>query len=179
MRHSLSISLVLLGIVSAAALGGCAGNEAAEQKAMPPLPQVTVAAAISRKVTEFDEFTGRFEAVERVEVRPRVSGYISSVNFMDGSEVRKGDVLFVIDPRPYVAERDKARAQLAQARSQLALARSERDRATQLVSQPAISREEIDTRTSGSEQAQANVAAAPAALAHSALNLEVAPLTAP
>src|SRR5204862_3212960 len=116
MRHSLSISLVLLGIVSAAALAvsGCARNEAAEQKAMPPSPQVTVAAAISRKVTEFDEFTGRFEAVERVEVRPRVSGYISSVNFTDGSEIKKGDVLFVIDPRPYVAERDKARAQLAQ-----------------------------------------------------------------
>src|SRR5204862_3305859 len=105
-----------------------------------------------------------FEAVERVEVRPRVSGYISSVNFTDGSEIKKGDVLFVIDPRPYVAERDKARAQLAQARSQLALARSERDRATQLVSQHAISREEFDTRTSGSEQAQANVEAAQAAL---------------
>src|SRR5204862_864410 len=166
MRHSLSISLVLLGIVSAAALAvsGCARNEAAEQKAMPPLPRVTVAAAFSRKVTEFDEFTGRFEAVERVEVRPRVSGYISSVNFTDGSEIKKGDVLFVIDPRPYVAERDKARAQLAQARSQLALARSERDRATQLVSQHAISREEFDTRTSGSEQAQANVEAAQAAL---------------
>src|SRR5437763_1938649 len=110
MRHSLSISLVLLGIASAAALAvsGCARNEAAEHKAMPPSPQVTVAAAISRKVTEFDEFTGRFEAVERVEVRPRVSGYISSVNFTDGSEIKKGDVLFVIDPRPYVAERDGA-----------------------------------------------------------------------
>src|SRR5207248_2830870 len=166
MRHPLSIPLVLLGILSTASLAvsGCARNEAAEQKAMPPLPQVTVAAAISRKVTEFDEFTGRFEAVERVEVRPRVSGYISSVNFTDGSEIKKGDVLFVIDPRPYVAERDKARAQLAQARSQLALARSERDRATQLVSQHAISREEFDTRTSGSEQAQANVEAAQAAL---------------
>ena len=181
MRHSLSISLVLLGIVSAAALAvsGCARNEAAEQKAGPPLPQVTVAAAISRKVTEFDEFTGRFEAVERVEVRPRVSGYISSVNFKDGSEVRKGDVLFVIDPRPYVAERDKARAQLAQARSQLALARSERDRATQLVSQHAISREEFDTRTSGSEQAQANVEAAQAALDAAALNLDFTRVTAP
>ena len=181
MRHSLSISLVLPGIVSAAALAvsGCARNEAAEQKAGPPLPQVTVAAAISRQVTEFDEFTGRFEAVERVEVRPRVSGYISSVNFKDGSEVRKGDVLFVIDPRPYVAERDKARAQLAQARSQLALARSERDRATQLVSQHAISREEFDTRTSGSEQAQANVEAAQAALDAAALNLEFTRVTAP
>ena len=181
MRRSLSISLVLLGIVSAAALAvsGCARNEAAEQKAMPPLPQVTVAAATSRKVTEFDEFTGRFEAVERVEVRPRVSGYISSVNFKDGSEIKKGDVLFVIDPRPYVAERDKARAQLAQARSQLALARSERDRATQLVSQHAISREEFDTRTSGSEQAQANAEAAQAALDAAALNLEFTRVTAP
>src|SRR5438874_1130716 len=156
MRHSLSISLVLLGIVSAAALGGCARNEAAEQKAMPPLPQVTVAAAISRKVTEFDEFTGRFEAVERVEVRPRVSGYISSVNFKDGSEVKKGDVLFVIDPRPNVAERDKARAQLAQARSQLILARSERDRATRLLAQHAISQEEFDTRTSDRKSTRLN-----------------------
>src|SRR5256886_4922259 len=143
MRHPLSISLVLLGSVSAAALGGCARNEAAEQKAMPPLPQVTVAAAISRKVTEFDEFTGRFEAVERVEGRPRVSGYISSVNFKDGSEVKQGDVLFVIAPRPDVAERDKARAQLAQARSQLILARSEPHRATRLLAQHAISQEEI------------------------------------
>jgi len=179
MRHSLSISLVLLGIVSAAALGGCARNEAAEQKAMPPLPQVTVAAAISRKVTEFDEFTGRFEAVERVEVRPRVSGYISSVNFKDGSEVKKGDVLFVIDPRPNVAERDKARAQLAQARSQLILARSERDRATRLLAQHAISQEEFDTRTSGLEQGQANVEAAQAALDAATLNLDFTRVTAP
>src|SRR5438132_1675580 len=179
MRHSLSISLALLGIVSAAALGGCARNEAAEQKARPPLPQVTVAAAISRKVTEFDEFTGRFEAVERVEVRPRVSGYISSVNFKDGSEVKKGDVLFVIDPRPNVAERDKARAQLAQARSQLILARSERDRATRLLAQHAISQEEFDTRTSGLEQGQANVEAAQAALDAADLNVTFTRVTAP
>src|SRR5246127_3374037 len=181
MRHSLSISLALLGVVSAAALGlsGCARNEAAEQKAGPPLPQVTVAAAISRKVTEFDEFTGRFEAVERVEVRPRVSGYISSVNFKDGSEVKKGDVLFVIDQRPYIAERDKARAQLAQARSQLTLARSERDRATKLLAQHAISQEEFDTRSSGLEQGQANVEAAQAALDAAALNLDFTRVTAP
>ena len=142
-------------------------------------PQVTVAAAISRKVTEFDEFTGRFEAVERVEIRPRVSGYISSVNFTDGDEVKKGDVLFVIDPRPYVAERDKARAQLAQARSQLVLAKSERERATKLLGQHAISQEEFDTRTAGNEQAQANVEAAQAALDSAALNLEFTRVTAP
>src|SRR5437773_7332057 len=179
MRHSLSISLVLLGIVAGAALGGSARNEAAEQKAMPPLPKGTVAAAISRKVTEFDEFTGRFEAVERVEVRPRVSGYISSVNFKDGSEVKKGDVLFVIDPRPDVAERDKPRAQLAQARSQLILARSERDRATRLLAQHAISQEEFDTRTSGLEQGQANVEAAQAALDAATLNVTFTRVTAP
>ncbi|MBV8144081.1 MAG: efflux RND transporter periplasmic adaptor subunit, partial [Gammaproteobacteria bacterium] len=118
-------------------------------------------------------------AVERVEVRPRVSGYISSVNFRDGDEVRKGDVLFVIDPRPYVAERDKARAQLAQARSQLALAKSERERATKLLGQHAISQEEFDTRTAGNEQAQASVDAAKAALDSAELDLEFTRVAAP
>ena len=174
MRHS----YLLLAAAALVVASGCARNEAAQHQAAS-LPQVTVAAAVSRKVTEFDEFTGRFEAVERVEVRPRVSGYISSVNFRDGDEVRKGDVLFVIDPRPYVAERDKARAQLAQARSQLALATSERERATKLLGQHAISKEEFDTRTAGNEQAQASVEAAQAALDSAALNLEFTRLTAP
>jgi len=177
MRHS--YLLVVAAAAGAALLvSACGRNEAAVPKAAP-LPQVTVAAAISRKVTEFDEFTGRFEAVDRVEVRPRVSGYISSVNFTEGSEVKKGDVLFVIDQRPYVAERDKARAQLAQARSQLVLAKSERDRATKLVAQHAISQEEFDTRTSGREVAEANVEAAQAALDTAALNLEFTRVTAP
>jgi RND family efflux transporter MFP subunit len=175
MRHSY---LLVAAAAAAALLSGCARNEAAEPKAAA-LPQVTVAAAISRQVTEFDEFSGRFEAVDRVEIRPRVSGYISSVNFTDGSEVSKGDVLFVIDPRPYAAERDKARAQLAQARSQLTLARSERERASKLLIQHALSQEEFDSRTAGSEQAQANVDAAQAALDAAALNLEFTRVTAP
>lgn len=177
MRHSY-ISLVT-AVIGALVLSACARNEAAEHPVAAMLPQVTVAAAISRKVTGFDEFTGRFEAVQRVEVRPRVSGYISSVNFTDGDEVKKGDVLFVIDPRPYAAERDKARAQLAQARSQLVLAKSERERATKLLGQHAISQEEFDTRTAGSEEAQANVEAAQAALDAAALNLEFTRVTAP
>ena len=178
MRHS----YLLLAAATTAALlvSACGRNEAAQpQAASAPAPQVTVAAAISRKVTEFDEFTGRFEAVERVEIRPRVSGYVSSVNFSDGTEVHKGEVLFVIDPRPYVAERDKARAQLAQARSQLTLARSQRDRAAKLLAQHAISQEEYDTRTSGAEQGDANVQAAQAALDAAALNLEFTRVTAP
>jgi RND family efflux transporter MFP subunit len=177
LRYSF-ISVTALS-VAALALSGCSRNEAAESRAAPPAPQVTVAAAISRKVTDSNEFTGRFEAVERVEVRPRVSGYISSVNFKEGAEVRKGDVLFVIDPRPYQAERDKAAAGLAQARSQLALAKSERERATKLLAQRALSQEEYDTRTAGNEQAEANVEAAKAALDSAALNLEFTRVTAP
>src|SRR6202035_3692808 len=130
MRHS----FILLAAASATALilSGCARNEAAEPKAAP-LPQVSVAPVISRKVTDFDEFTGRFEAVERVEIRPRVTGYISSVNFVQGREVNKGDVLFVIDQRPYEADLKHAQAQLEQARSQLTLATSEQDRANKLL----------------------------------------------
>jgi RND family efflux transporter MFP subunit len=180
-RHSVLFSLfpAVTAWIAAFVLSGCGRNEAAEQHAAPPAPQVTVAAAISRKITESDEFTGRFEAVERVEVRPRVSGYIASVNFKEGSEVKKGDVLFVIDPRPYQAERDKAAAGLAQARSQLVLARTERERGTRLLAQHAISQEEFDTRTAGSEQAEANVEAARAALDAAALNLEFTRVTAP
>jgi len=140
---------------------------------------VSVAQVLVREVTESDEFTGRFEPLERVEIRPRVSGYISSVNFTEGSEVRKGEVLFVIDPRPYAAERDKARAQLAQARSQLILAESTRDRASKLLVQHAISQEEYDTRTSGRDQARANVEAALAALDTATLNLGFTRVTAP
>jgi RND family efflux transporter MFP subunit len=177
MRHSYLLPAAAL--VGALALSACARNEATESRAAPPAPQVTVAAAISREITDSGEFTGRFEAVEHVELRPRVSGYISSVNFKEGSEVKKGDVLFVIDPRPYQAERDRAAAGLAQARSQLALARSEQERATKLLAQHALSQEEYDTRSAGNEQAQANVGAAKAALDSAALNLEFTRVTAP
>jgi multidrug efflux pump subunit AcrA (membrane-fusion protein) len=85
-------SLALIAL----AVAGCARNEAAETPPAPP--QVSVAKVIEKPITEFDEFTGRFAAVDRVELRPRVSGYISSINFTEGREVRKGDVLFVIDP---------------------------------------------------------------------------------
>jgi RND family efflux transporter MFP subunit len=164
--------------VVALALSAC-GRSAAQGQAASAPPQVNVAQALARQVTESDEFTGRFEAVEHVDVRPRVSGYISSVNFTEGSEVAKGDVLFVIDPRPYEAERNRARAQLAQARSQLELAKSQRDRATALLAKHAISQEEFDTRTAGNEQAEANVAAAQAALDSAALNLGFTRVLAP
>jgi RND family efflux transporter MFP subunit len=152
-------------------VAGCARNEAAPAAAAPPAPQVSVAQVLTRPVTDFDEFTGRFVAVERVEVRPRVSGYIASVALTPGRVVKKGDVLFTIDARPYEAELKRAKAELARARTQLALARSERDRATKLLEMRAISHEEFDSRVAGSEQADANVDVASAALDTAALNL--------
>ena len=185
MRHSFSIAaptVVVLAIAAALTLTGCGSNAAAQAAAAAaaaPPPQVDVAQVISKQVTEFDEFTGRFEAVERVEIRPRVSGYIASVNFAEGREVHKGDVLFVIDQRPYEADYKHAKAQLDQARSQSTLAKSERERATKLLQAHAISQEEYDTRVAGLEQADSNVEAAQAALDTSALNLTFTKITAP
>jgi RND family efflux transporter MFP subunit len=169
-------SLALLPVI-AAVLAGCARDEAAPAP-LPP-PRVGVAQVAARQVTEYDELTGHFEAVERVELKPRVSGYISSVSFVQGHEVKKGDVLFVIDQRPYEADLKRTEAQLAQARSQLSLAKSERDRAIKLMQAHAISREEFDTRTAGTEQAEANVDAAAAAVDSARLNLEFTRITAP
>lgn len=163
---------------TAALISGC-GRQAAAQGGPPPAPQVTVAQVISRPITEFDEFTAHFEAVQRVELRPRVSGYISSINFTQGREVRKGEVLVVIDPRPYQAELKRAQAELAQARSQLELSQSERTRAIKLLAARAISREEYDTRMTNALAAGANVDAAAAAVDTATLNLEFTRVTAP
>ncbi len=168
--RSVIVASALLSSVVALTLAGCARNEAATVSA-PPAPQVSVAEVLKRPVTEFDEFTGRFVAVERVEVRPRVTGYISSVSLTPGREVKKGDLLFTIDARPYEAALKGAKAELARARTQLALARTERERAVKLLEQHAISQEEFDSRASGTEQNEANVEAASAALDTAALNL--------
>jgi len=171
-------TLTALGLL--ATLGTLAACSRGETAAAPPAPpQVDVAQVLSRQVTEFAEFTGRFEAVERVEIRPRVSGYIASVNFVQGREVNKGDALFVIDPRPYEADLKHARAQLVQVRSQLQLSKSERDRAEKLLATHAISREEYDTRVAGAEQSSANVSAAEAAVESAELNLSFTRVTAP
>lgn len=182
MRRSFSLAAstaVALAIAAAMTLTGCGSNAAAQQAAAPPPPQVDVAQVVAKQVTEFDEFTGRFEAVDRVEIRPRVSGYISERHFSEGSEVNKGDVLFVIDPRPYEATFKHAKAQLDQARSQAVLAKSERERATKLLQSHAISQEEYDSRVAGLEQADANVEAAQAALDSAALDLSFTRVTAP
>jgi RND family efflux transporter MFP subunit len=138
-----------------------------------------VARVVSRTVTDSETFSGRFESVNHVDIRPRVSGYISSVNFTDGALVQKGQVLFVIDPRPYQADYQRAAADLDQARAQAALARAEQIRAVNLYAAHAISKDESDTRTANARQSAANVEAAKAAVAESALNLTFTRVTAP
>jgi len=170
-RKKLSLAVVVALLIVAGGLGlRAARGESAPPP--PPPPQVTVASAIGREVTDWDEFTGHLEAVDVVEVRPRVSGYIERVAFDEGAEVRKGDVLFVIDPRPYAAEVARAEAELARARTHRELARSEVDRAKRLVAVQAISREEFESRTSASSEGDAEVRAAEAALRTARLNLE-------
>ncbi len=150
---------------------GCRGAAQAAPAAPPP-PAVTVAAAEQRTITDWDEFIGRLEAVESVEIRPRVSGYIERVVFAAGKEVRKNDVLFEIDRRPYQAEMARVEAELAQSRSAAALAARALERSKQLAAGEAISREDLDNRTAGAERAAAAVRAAEAALAMARLNLE-------
>lgn len=145
----------------------------------PPTPQVTVAPAAGRNIADWDEFTGHFESVDAVEARPRVSGFVQRVTFTEGSTVRRGDPLFIIDPRPYQAEVARAEAQLAQARTRAELANAEYERAKRLVATQAISREELEARTSGRADGDAAVRAAEAALATARLNLEWTTVRAP
>jgi RND family efflux transporter MFP subunit len=180
-RQSISIlfAAAVFATVILVQLAGCTRGVTATPAAAAPAPSVSVATVLSRQISDFDEFTGRFEAVERVEIRPRVTGYISSVNFVQGREVNRGEVLFVIDPRPYEADLKHAQAQLEQARSQLTLASSEQGRADKLLAAHAISREELESRESALEQAHANVAGAQAAVDTAALNLSFTRVTAP
>jgi RND family efflux transporter MFP subunit len=174
------VPLAAAAIVAVMALSGCSRDAtAAHAPAPPPAPQVTVARVISRTVTDSETFSGRFSAVDHVDIRPRVSGYISSVNFVDGTVVQKGQVLFVIDPRPYEADYQRAEADLDQARAQAALAKAEQTRAVNLYAAHAISKDEYDTRTANARQSAANVEAAKAAVASAGLNLTFTRVTAP
>jgi RND family efflux transporter MFP subunit len=174
-----TLALTLMTPLAAMILAACSRNEAAEAQQQAAPPPVQAAKVVTKPVTEFDEFTGRFEAVERVELRPRVSGYITSAHFQQGREVKKGEILYVIDPRPYQATLKRAQAELTRARTQSALARSEQERAGKLLAKRAISQEEFDARTSGNEQAAAGLQAAEAAVESAALDLSFTEVRAP
>jgi multidrug efflux system membrane fusion protein len=166
----------VFGIAIIAVLSGCAANAAPPP---PPPPQVTTARAIERGTAEFEEFTGRLEAVDVVEVRPRVAGLLQRVAFREGTEVRKGDVLFAIDPRPYQAELNRARAELQRVKSRAQLAHSEVERSRILVEKQAISREEFDVRENTEREVAAAISGAEAAVETAAMNLEWTEVRAP
>ena len=159
-----------------AALGaGC--SKSAPPPEAPPL--VEVATPLAQRVADWDAYSGRFEPVDSVEVRPRVSGAIESVHFQDGQVVAQGQLLFVIDPRPYAAELAHAKAQVAGARAQLANADAELKRAQALVGRQLISDADVEVRVAVQLGAAANVAAAEASVQTADLNLSFTRVTAP
>ena len=153
-------------------------NAASAAPAEQPVA-VTVAVVEPRQATLWDEFSGRLEAVDRVEVRPRVAGAILATNFTEGALVKAGDVLFTIDPAPYAAEVDKAQAQLEAAKARAAFAANELERGAQLVGNAIVTRRDYDQRDNGNREAIANVKAAEATLQTAKLNLDYTQVRAP
>jgi RND family efflux transporter MFP subunit len=145
----------------------------------PPPPKVTVAPPRMMTVTNWDGYPGHLEAIESVELRARVSGYLESIHFVDGAEVKTGDLLFVIDPKPYQDDLDRAQAQRRQAATHLELTQNDLKRAEELRGTKAISDEELDSRSNAAREAEAALAAAQAAEAAVKLNLDYTRITAP
>jgi membrane fusion protein, multidrug efflux system len=168
----LALGLAALAVLSA----GCSSS--AEPKILSA-PGVSVAEVICKQLGDSDEFTGRLEAVNAVEVRPRVSGYLQSVDFKEGAIVRQGDLLFQIDRRPFQAEVDRLRGDLAQAKAQRSRAESDFARAERLHNNDGMSEEEYDRRAAVRNEAVARIASTEAALRGAELNLEFTRVTAP
>ena len=177
-NNTYPLAALALSVLIAMAIAAC-NSEAAPADAMPPAPEVSVATVLSKQVRQWDEFTGRVAAVETVELRPRVSGYVERVAFQEGQEVRKGDLLFAIDQRPYRATLESALAGLERARSEARLAQTQDVRAQTLVEAKAISREEFETRKAATAQGNAGVRAAEAAVAAARLDLQFTQVRSP
>ena len=140
---------------------------------------VTVNQPLAKDVVEWDQYQGRLDAVESVEIRARVNGYLESINFKDGDEVKKGDLLFVIDPRPYQAELDRAQADLLQAQTRFELASNDLQRAGRLLKAKAISEEDADSRAKAERQAAAAIQSSAASVEMAKINMEYTRVTAP
>lgn len=173
-------SFASIGSVLALALlvAGCGAN-AQQTSNEPPPPQVSAAPVVFKSLRQWDEFTGRLEPVEQVQIRPRVGGYIDSAKFQEGAQVRKGQVLFQIDPRPFQAEVNRLSAETDSGRAKLELAVANRQRGERLVEQGALARSEFERLTSEEKAARASLEAASAALNAAKLNLEFTRVTSP
>ena len=169
----------LFPLVLPLALVGCAVGEAGNPPPAPPAPQVTTAEVAVRELNDWADFTGRLEAVDSVEIRPRVGGYVESVHFAEGGRVAAGELLYQIDPRPYKAEVGRLRAERERAQAQLKLAESYRERAERLLERNAISEEEAERNAADASIAAAELASIGAALEAAELNLSFTRVTAP
>ena len=175
----LAAAMALAGL-AAIGLSGCnSANSKAPEGPAAGGPPVTAAVVLEKTVNETQEFSGRLEAVERVDIRSRVSGFINQVNFKPGSLVKKGDVLFVIDPRPYQAEASRAEAAATSARAKADLAKIELARAERLLADKAIAQREFDASASGLKELDANARAAQASYEAARLNLSYTNVVAP
>jgi RND family efflux transporter MFP subunit len=174
---TLRVPAVLLVLLTG--LAACEPGQPRAQGAPPPPPQVTVAKPAKRLVADRDEYVGRFVAVDAIEMRARVSGYLDAVHFQDGQLVKKGDLLFTIDRRPFEATLAQTQANLAQARANLAYAETDLARGQSLVRGSTITQQTFDQRTQAKRVAEASVAAQEAAVRQAALDLEFTELRAP
>jgi multidrug efflux system membrane fusion protein len=178
-RLVLAVAAVLM-IVGLGTLGTIRVNASSPAPASPAmLPEVDVATVVQRTITDWQSYSGRLEAVEKVDIRPLVSGTIVSVNFKDGALVKKGDVLFVIDPRPYAAEVDRAAAQLAAAQARTGYTLSDWERAQRLIADNAIAKRDYDEKQNAAREASANLKGAQAALETAQINLGYTKIVAP
>jgi multidrug efflux system membrane fusion protein len=175
----LAAAMALAGLAAIGMTGCGPATGAAAPAAAPAGPPVTAAAVLERPVNETQEFSGRLEAVERVDIRARVSGFITSVNFKPGSLVKKGDVLFVIDARPFQAEANRAEAATQSSLAKADLARLELSRSERLLADKAIAQREVDEKSSTLKELDGNVRAAQAQLQAARLNLSYANVVAP
>ena len=171
-------TLAAVAVAGSWSVLGSRGETHAQAAAGGP-PEVTVAQVLVRPVSDSNEFTGRLQAVDTIQLRPRVSGYVDSVHFTEGAMVKKGQLLFRIDPRPYQTEVDRLQANLNQARSELSLADANAARGQKLLEQHAISREEGDRLTTAAQSAKAQLASTGAALEAAKLNLGFTEVRAP
>ena len=167
--------LIAAALILAAGISACSAKKAPA----PPPPAVVVAPPLQKRIIDWDEYVGRFEAVDSVTVRPRVSGYLQTVNFQDGALVKKGDLLFVIDPRPYEAIYNQAKAQEQRVRATQANAEVELKRTQALVDARAASQQELESRRAAALQAAADALAAKANVDAAALNLGFTRVIAP
>lgn len=174
---------MLASVIAAALLGGwflLHGNDShAQSAAAGAPPEVTVAQALSRKVSDSAEFTGRLQAVNTVQVQPRVGGFVESVHFQEGALVHKGELLFQLDARPYQAEVDRLSANQAQARAELNLAETNQHRAAMLLAQHAIAQQDADRQDTAEQSARAQLGSATAALAAARLKLDFTQVRSP